>query len=73
MAETIRRPRSAFDLRGISALAIYFALAALFFGRGLNGLIDHSMRGVLKAASPMMTGASLSPSPCCRQRCHSAV
>jgi hypothetical protein len=37
MAETIRRPRSAFDLRGISALAIYFALAALFFGRGLNG------------------------------------
>jgi hypothetical protein len=36
MAETIRRPRSAFDLRGISALAIYFALAALFFGRGLN-------------------------------------
>src|SRR5580704_8936218 len=37
MAETIRRPRSAFDLRGISALAIYFALAALFFGRGLCG------------------------------------
>ena len=35
--------------------------------------IDHSMRGVLKAASPMMTGASLAPSPCCRQRCHSAV
>src|SRR5260370_41049437 len=35
MAETIRRPRSAFDLRGISALAIYFALAALFFGRGV--------------------------------------
>src|SRR5271167_4062476 len=31
------------------------------------------MRGVLKAASPMMTGASLAPSPCCRQRCHSAV
>jgi hypothetical protein len=37
MAETIRRPRSAFDLRGISALTIYFALAALFFGRGLCG------------------------------------
>jgi hypothetical protein len=35
MAETIRRPRSAFDLRGISALAIYFALTELFFGRGL--------------------------------------
>src|SRR6202008_960862 len=35
--------------------------------------IDHSMRGVLKAASPMMTGASLAPSPCCRQRGHSAV
>src|SRR5258708_11217770 len=35
MAETIRRSRSAFDLRGISALAIYFALAALFFGRGV--------------------------------------
>ena len=35
--------------------------------------IDHSMRGVLKAASPMMTGASLAPSPCCRQRRHSAV
>src|SRR5712691_4308740 len=32
--------------------------------------IDHSMRGVLKPASPMMTGASLAPSPCCRQRCH---
>jgi hypothetical protein len=31
------------------------------------------MRGVLKAASPMMTGASLAPSPRCRQRCHSAV
>src|SRR6516165_4548650 len=35
--------------------------------------IDHSMRGVLKAASPMMTGASLAPSPCCRQRCQSGV
>src|SRR5207245_4997231 len=35
--------------------------------------IDHSMRGVLKAASPMMTGASLAPSPCCRQLCHSVV
>ena len=35
MAETFRRPRSAFDPRGISALAIYFALAALFFGRGV--------------------------------------
>src|SRR5216684_2143129 len=31
------------------------------------------MRGVLKAASPMMTGASLAPSPCCRQRCHCGV
>ncbi|MFZ1121584.1 MAG: hypothetical protein WAN81_15265 [Candidatus Binataceae bacterium] len=37
MAETIRRPRSAFDLRGISALAIYLALAVLFFARGLAG------------------------------------
>ena len=37
MAETIRRPRSAFDLPGISALAIYFALAALLFARGLGG------------------------------------
>ena len=37
MAETTRRPRSAFDLRGISAPAIYFALAALFFGRGFCG------------------------------------
>src|SRR6266446_2098386 len=35
--------------------------------------IDHSMRGVLKAASPMMTGASLAPSPCCRHLCHSGV
>src|SRR5437879_9089465 len=31
------------------------------------------MRGVLKEASPMMTGASLAPSPCCRQRCHCGV
>jgi len=37
MAETIRRPRFAFDLRGISALAIYFTLAVLFFARGLDG------------------------------------
>src|ERR1700738_4375785 len=35
--------------------------------------IDHNRRGVLKAASPMMTGASLAPSPCCRQRCHCGV
>src|SRR6202035_2046248 len=31
------------------------------------------MRGVLKLASPMTIGASLAPSPCCRQRCHSDV
>lgn len=37
MAETIRRPRSAFDLRGLAALAFYFVLAMLFFTRGLNG------------------------------------
>jgi hypothetical protein len=37
MAETIPRPRSAFDLRGLAALALYFALAMLFFARGLNG------------------------------------
>ncbi len=36
MAEPTRRRRSAFDLRGISALAIYFALASLLFGRGLS-------------------------------------
>src|SRR5512146_2546007 len=36
-AEPIRRSRLAFDLRGISALALYFALAALFFTRGLSG------------------------------------
>src|SRR6516164_4201918 len=35
--------------------------------------IDHSIRVVLKAASPMMTGASLAPRPCRRQRCHSGV
>jgi hypothetical protein len=45
MAETIRRPRSAFDLRGISALAIYFALAALFFGRGLSGRLTTAYIG----------------------------
>ncbi|HVA83356.1 MAG TPA: hypothetical protein VNF28_00495 [Candidatus Binataceae bacterium] len=37
MAETIRRPRSAFDLPGLFALALYFVLAALFFARGLEG------------------------------------
>jgi hypothetical protein len=37
MAEGVRRSRCAFDLRGICALAIYLALAALFFGRGLDG------------------------------------
>jgi hypothetical protein len=37
MAETIRHPRCAFDLRGVSALAVYVALAALFFARGLGG------------------------------------
>ena len=37
MAKAIRRQRLAFDLRGISALALYFALAALFFTRGLSG------------------------------------
>jgi len=37
IAETIRRRRLAFDLRGISALALYFVLAMLFFARGLNG------------------------------------
>lgn len=36
-AETFRRTRSAFDLKGVSAFAIYFALAALFFARGLGG------------------------------------
>jgi len=37
MAETSRRPRHAFDLRGIFAFAIYLALAATFFARGLGG------------------------------------
>jgi len=37
MAEMIRRPRVAFDLRGLSAFVFYFALAALFFARGLDG------------------------------------
>jgi hypothetical protein len=37
MAKAIRRQRLAFDLRGISALALYSALAALFFARGLSG------------------------------------
>jgi len=37
MAEKIRRPRLAFDLRGLSALALYFVLAVLFFARGLRG------------------------------------
>src|SRR5208337_3717954 len=35
--------------------------------------IDHSVLGVLNAVSPMITGASLAPIPCLRQRCHSAV
>jgi hypothetical protein len=37
MTEPIRRLGSAFDLRGVFALALYFVLAALFFGRGLDG------------------------------------
>jgi hypothetical protein len=37
MVETIRRPRYAFDLPGLLAFAIYFALAALFFARELGG------------------------------------
>jgi len=37
MTRPAKRGRLAFDLRGISALAIYFALAALFFGRSLCG------------------------------------
>lgn len=37
MAKATRRPHLAFDLRGISAFALYFALAALFFARGLSG------------------------------------
>jgi hypothetical protein len=37
MAETTRRPRWAFDLKGLAALAFYFVLAMLFFARGLNG------------------------------------
>lgn len=45
MAETIRRPRHAFDLRGIFAFAIYLALAATFFARGLNGRFTTSYVG----------------------------
>ena len=52
MAETIRRPRSAFDFRGISALAIYFALAALFFGRGVCGRCTTSYIG--KGVDPQL-------------------
>src|ERR1700690_3816327 len=37
MAKTIRRPRAAFDLPGLFALALYFVLAGLFFARGLDG------------------------------------
>jgi hypothetical protein len=37
IAETLRRPRLAFDLRGLAALALYFVLAMFFFARGLNG------------------------------------
>ena len=37
MEETIHRPPYAFDLRGIFAFAIYLALAAMFFARGLDG------------------------------------
>lgn len=36
VTEIIRRPRSAFDLRGLFALVLYFLLAALFFARGLG-------------------------------------
>src|SRR5215469_8396971 len=37
MAETMRRPRLAFDLRGLLAFVIYFTVAAVFFARGLDG------------------------------------
>ncbi len=37
MTEMVRRGRSAFDLRGLCALALYFVMAALFFARGLDG------------------------------------
>ncbi len=36
-AARVRRRRCAFDLRGLAAFAIYFALAVLFFARGLFG------------------------------------
>ena len=45
MAETIRRPRHAFDLRGIFAFAIYLVLAAAFFARGLNGRLSTTYVG----------------------------
>ncbi|MGH7915434.1 MAG: hypothetical protein ACREPW_12425 [Candidatus Binataceae bacterium] len=44
-AESIRRPRLAFDLRGLFALALYFVLAALFFGRGLDGRLSTAYIG----------------------------
>src|ERR1700683_2138497 len=37
MAKPIRRPRLAFDLRGLSALVLYLGLAAVFLTRGLGG------------------------------------
>ena len=37
MAEPIRRPRLAFDLRGLSALVLYLGLAVVFLARGLGG------------------------------------
>jgi hypothetical protein len=45
MAEAIRRRRCAFDLPGLAALAFYFALAALFFARGLGGRLSTTYIG----------------------------
>ena len=45
MTATTPRPRYAFDLPGLSALAIYVALAALFFARGLDGRLSNSYIG----------------------------
>ncbi|MGZ6193936.1 MAG: hypothetical protein ACXWML_01750, partial [Candidatus Binataceae bacterium] len=45
MAETTRRLRCAFDLRGLFAFAAYVALAALFFARGLDGRFSTSYIG----------------------------
>jgi hypothetical protein len=45
MAETTRRVRCAFDLRGLFAFTAYLALAALFFARGLDGRFSTSYIG----------------------------